>query len=52
MEESDLTDFEEISRLADEGEQVDQLYALFNEEKKIEYLQCFARRIFIDRSLY
>ena len=29
-------DFEEISRLADEGEQVDQLYALFGEEKKIE----------------
>lgn len=26
--------FEEISRLADEGEQVDQLYALFGEEKK------------------
>ncbi len=45
--------FEEISRLADEGEQVDQLYALFSgEEKKIEYLQCFARRIFNDRSLY
>ena len=43
--------FEEISRLADEGEQVDQLYALFG-EKKIECLQCFARRIFDDRSLY
>ena len=26
--------FEEISRLADEGEQVDQLYALLGEEKK------------------
>ena len=44
--------FEEISRLTDESEQVDQLYALFNEENKIEYLQCFSRRIFIDRSLY
>lgn len=44
--------FEEINRLADEGEQVDQLYALFGEEKKIECLQCFARRIFNDRSLY
>ena len=44
--------FEEISRLTDEGEQVDQLYALFGEEKKIECLQCFARRIFNDRSLY
>ncbi len=27
--------FEEISRLADEGEQVDQLYALFGEEKRL-----------------
>ncbi len=44
--------FEEISRLANEGEQMDQLYALFGEEKKIECLQCFARRIFNDRSPY
>lgn len=27
--------FEEISRLTDEGEQVDQLYALFGEEKRL-----------------
>ena len=45
-------DFEEISRLTDEGEQVDQFYVPFGEEKKIEYLQCFARRIVNDRSLY
>lgn len=44
--------FEEISRLADEGEQVDQLYALFGKEKKNECLQCFAHRIFNARSLY
>lgn len=35
MKEKDSINFEEISRLTDEGEQVDQLYALFGEEKRL-----------------